>query len=336
MTAQNILNDIKQRKFKPLYLLQGEEAYYIDLISDSIETTVLNEAQKGFDQSIMYGKDVDFATIVSAAKRYPMLSDHQVIIVKEAQGLKWKGDDEILSKYIENPTPTTILVFAYKYGKLDKRTKLYKAIDKCGVIFDSDKLYDNKVAAWIVDELQSSGHKIHPQGAALMADYLGTDLSKIANEIQKLVLNVPPNREISVQDIEQNIGISKDFNVFELNTALGKRDAVKAIQIVDYFAANPKNNPFVLVIGSLAGYFTKLLRYHYLPDKSSNSVAKELGVHPFFTKEYDLAARNFNRRKLFDIISVLKECDLKSKGVNAGANTSDGDLMREMIFKILN
>jgi len=336
MNAQTILNDIKQRKFKPLYLLHGEEAYYIDLISDSIENAVLDDAQKGFDQTILYGKDVDFAAVVSAAKRYPMMSDYQVIIVKEAQGLKWKGDDVFLTKYIENPTPTTILVFAYKYSKFDKRTKIYKAIEKKGVVFESDKLYDNKIAAWIVEELQRTGHRIHPQAAAMMADYLGTDLSKIANEAEKLVLNVPKDREISVQDIERNIGISKDFNIFELNTALGKRDAVKAIQIVDYFAANPKSNPFVMVVGALGGYFTKLLRYHYLADKSSANVAKELGVHPFFTKEYDLAARNFNRRKLFDTLSVLREYDLKSKGLNAGANTSDGDLMREMIFKILN
>lgn len=336
MNAQAILNDIKQRKFKPLYLLHGEESYYIDLITERVENDVLNEGQKGFDQTILYGKETDFSTIVSAAKRYPMLSDHQVIIVKEAQGLKWKGDDEFLAKYIEQPTPSTILVFAFKHGKFDKRTKLYKAIEKKGVVFESEKLYDNKVAPWISDELQQQGHKIHPQAAALMADYLGTDLSKIANEVQKLLLNVPKEREISVQDIEQNIGISKDFNVFELNSALGKREVLKAVQIVDYFSSNPKSNPFVVVIGSLAGYFTKLLKYHYLTDKSSAAVAKELGVHPFFTKEYDIAARNFNRRKLFDVIAVLSEYDLKSKGLNAGPNTSDGDLMREMIFKILN
>ena len=320
MSAQPILSDIKQRKFKPLYLLHGEESYYIDLIADSIENNVLNEGQKGFDQTILYGKDTDFSTIVSAAKRYPMMSDYQVIIVKEAQGLKWKGDDAFLTKYIDQPTPTTILVFAYKHGKFDKRTKLYKAIEKKGIVFESEKLYDNKVAPWISEELQRNGQKIHPQAAALMADYLGTDLSKIANEVQKLVLNVPKDREISVQDIEQNIGISKDFNVFELNSALGKREVLKAVQIVDYF---------------LAGYFTKLLKYHYLPDKSSAVVAKELGVHPFFTKEYDAAARNFNRRKLFDVIAVLREYDLKSKGLNAGPNTSDGELMREMVFKIL-
>lgn len=336
MSAQSILKDIQQRKFKPLYLLHGEEAYYIDLISDYIENNVLTEGQKGFDQTILYGKDTDFSTIVSAAKRYPMMSDYQVVIIKEAQGLKWKGDDAFLTKYIDQPTPTTILVFAFKHGKFDKRTKLYKAIEKKGVVFESEKLYDNKVAPWISEELQRNGQKIHPQAAALMADYLGTDLSKIANEVQKLVLNVPKDREISVQDIEQNIGISKDFNVFELNSALGKREVLKAVQIVDYFASNPKSNPFVVVIGSLAGYFTKLLKYHYLPDKSSAIVAKELGVHPFFTKEYDIAARNFNRRKLFDIMAVLREYDLKSKGLNAGPNTSDGELMREMIFRILN
>jgi DNA polymerase-3 subunit delta len=336
MNAQSILSDIKQRKFKPLYLLHGEESYYIDLISESMENSVLDDSQKGFDQTILYGKDTDFSTIVSVAKRYPMLSEYQVILVKEAQGLKWKGDDDFLMKYIEQPTPTTILVFAFKHGKFDKRTKLYKALEKKGIAFESEKLYDNKVAPWIVEELQRNGQRVHPQAAALMADYLGTDLSKIANEVQKLVLNVPKDREISVQDIEQNIGISKDFNVFELNSALGKREVLKAVQIVDYFASNPKSNPFVVVIGSLAGYFTKLLKYHYLPDKSSAVVAKELGVHPFFTKEYDMAARNFNRRKLFDVLSVLREYDLKSKGLNAGPNTSDGDLMREMIFKILN
>lgn len=336
MSVKAILADIDKRKFKPVYLLHGEEAYYIDLVSDAIERTVLNESQKGFDQTILYGKDTDFTTIVSAAKRYPMMSDYQVIIVKEAQGLKWKGEDELFAKYLENPTPTTILVIAYKYAKFDKRSKLYKQIDKSGVAFESEKVRDYKVAEWIVGELQHEGRKIHPQAAALMADYLGTDLSKIANELEKLILNVPGDREVSVQDIEQNIGISKDFNVFELNAALTKRDVTKAIQIVDYFAANPKSNPIVVVMGALAGYFTKVLKYHYLQDKSSQSVAKELGVHPFFTKEYDLAGRNFSRRKVFDVLSVIAEYDLKSKGLHAGPNTSTGDLMREMIVKILN
>ncbi|TCV19257.1 DNA polymerase III delta subunit [Sphingobacterium alimentarium] len=336
MKVQDILSSLKQRKYKPIYLLHGEESHYIDEICGVIENTVLNHAQKGFDQTILYGKDVDFSTIISAAKRYPMMSDYQVILVKEAQGLKWKGEEdvEMLRKYVENPTPTTILVFAYKYSKFDKRTKLYKSIEKAGVAFESAKLYDNKVAPWIVEEFQGQGRRIHPQAAALMAEYLGTDLSKVANEVQKLLLNVGAEREISVQDIEQNIGISKDFNVFELNNALGKRDALKAIQIVDYFAANPKSNPVVLVMGTLYGYFSKVLKYHYLPDKSS--AAKELGVNPFFVKDYELAARNFNKLKLFQVMTILKDYDLKFKGLDAGPNTSDGDLLREMIFKILN
>lgn len=336
MSAQILLNDIKQRRFKPIYLLHGEESYYIDLIADSIENTVLDEAHKGFDQTILYGKDVDFLQIISMAKRYPMMGEYQVIIIKEAQGLKWKEESEFLSKYVEQLTPSTILVFAFKHAKFDSRTKLYKAIEKKGLVFESKKIYDNKIGAWIVDELKTSGHKIQLQGAELMANYLGNDLSKIANELQKLILNVPKSREISMLDIEQNIGISKDFNVYELQNAIGMRDTLKALQIVDYFSANPKSNNIVRVISTLSGYFTKILRYHYLSDKSSASVAKALGVHPFYVREYEQASRNFSRRKIFTVFSVLRDSDLKSKGLNVGLNTSDGDQMREMIFKILN
>lgn len=335
MDANAILSDIKKRKFQPVYLLHGEEAYFIDLVSDAIEHTVLNDAQKGFDQTILYGKDADFTTIVNAAKRYPMMSDYQVIIVKEAHNLKWK-DDELLQRYLETPTPTTILVFAHKYGLVDKRKKTYKLFDKAGVVLESKKIYDDKVAPWIGQQFQSAGRKIHPQAAAMMADYLGTDLSKVANEIEKLLLNVAKDKEIVPEDIERNIGISKDFNVFELNAALTKRNTFKAFQIVDYFAANPKSNPIPVVIGSLGGYFTKVLKYHYLPDKSSQVAAKALGVHPFFTKEYEMAARNYHRGKTFEIIHIIKEYDLKSKGMNIGPNVSQGDLLKEMVYKILN
>lgn len=335
MNVNSLLSDIKQRKFKPVYLLHGEEAYYIDFISDRIEQTVLQEAQRGFDQTILYGKDTDFSTIISAAKRYPMMSDYQVIIVKEAQNLKWKTDD-LFAKYAENPTPTTILVLAYKHGKFDKRTKLFKQIDKVGVAFESEKLYENKIGPWITEEVQREGTRIHPQAAALMAEYLGTDLSKVANEVQKLILNVSKDQEISLKDVEDNIGISKDYNVFELNNALGRRDVLKAFQIIDYFEANPKSNPFVVVLGSLGGYFTRILKYHYLMDKSPQSIAKGLGVSPYIAKEYDLASRNYNKRKTFDIFAILHEYDLKSKGLHVGPHTTPGELMREMIFKILN
>lgn len=333
MNISPILTDIKKRKFQPVYLLHGEESYFIDVISDALEHTVLNDAQKGFDQTVLYGKDTDFSTIVSAAKRYPMMSDHQLIIIKEAQDLKWK-DDELLLKYVEQCTASTVLVFDYKYGKFDKRKKLYKAIEKKGLVVESNKLYDDKVASWVISFIKEQGWNIHPQAAALLSEYLGTELSKIVNELNKLMLNVPKEREIVVSDIEQNIGISKDFNVFELNTALAKRNAFKAYQIVDYFAANPKSNPLVLVLGTIAGYFTKILKYHYIVDKST--AAKELGVHPFFLKEYELAARNYNRRKTFAIIAALKDADLKSKGMNIGSNTNAKDILTELIFTILN
>jgi DNA polymerase-3 subunit delta len=333
MNISPILTDIKKRKFQPVYLLHGEESYFIDVISDALEHTVLNDAQKGFDQTVLYGKDTDFSTIVNAAKRYPMMSDHQLIIIKESQDLKWK-DDELLLKYVEQCTVSTVLVFDYKYAKFDKRKKLYKAIEKKGLVVESNKLYDDKVAAWVISYIKEQGWNIHPQAAALMSEYLGAELSKIVNELNKLMLNVPKEREIVVADIEQNIGISKDFNVFELNTALAKRNAFKAYQIIDYFAANPKSNPLVLVLGNIAGYFTKILKYHYIVDKST--AAKELGVHPFFMKEYELAARNYNRRKTFAIIEALKDADLKSKGMHVGANTSTKDILTELIFTILN
>lgn len=333
MDTNKIISDIKGRKLLPVYLLHGEEPYAIDLVSDCIETQVLDEAQRGFDQTVLYGKDTDFATIVSAARRYPMMSDYQVIIVKEAQNLKWKEDD-LLVTYLENPMKSTVLVLAYKHGKFDKRRKVYKVAEKAGAVLESPKLYDDKVAPWINTFVKDRGWRIHPQASAMMAEYLGADLSKVVNELEKLMLNVPKEQEIAVQDIERNIGISKEFNVFELTTALAKRDAAKAFRIVDYFAANPRSNPMPVVLGAMAGYFTKVLKYHYLTDKSPQSLSRELGVHPFFTREYDLAARAFNRRKTFDIMSHLRECDLKSKGLNA-VNLEQGDLLKELIYKIL-
>ncbi|WP_262245648.1 DNA polymerase III subunit delta [Parapedobacter soli] len=333
MDTNKIIADIKARKLVPVYLLHGEESYAIDLVSDCVETHVLEEAQKGFDQTVLYGKDTDFATIVSAARRYPMMSDYQVIIIKEAQNLKWK-EDELLVAYLENPMKSTVLVLAYKHGKFDKRRKVYKVAEKAGVVLESPKLYDDKVAPWINSYVTTRGWRIHPQAAAMVAEYLGTDLSKVVNELDKLMLNVPKEQEIAVQDIERNIGISKDFNVFELTTALAKRDVVKAFRIVDYFAANPRSNPMPVVLGAMGSYFTKVLKYHYLPDKSPQALSRELGVHPFFTREYDIAARSYNRRKTFDIMSHLREYDLKSKGLNA-VNLEQGDLLKELVYKIL-
>lgn len=334
-TANQILEELKSKKYRPVYFLHGEESYYIDVISDYIENQVLDDMQKGFDQTILYGKDTDFVTFVNAARRFPMMATHQVILIKEAQQLKWKSDEEVLLKYFENPMPNTILVIAYKHGKFDKRKKVFKAAEKVGVVFESAKLYDDKIPAWVASYLKAKNRKIHPHAAALISEYLGADLGKVVNELEKLLLNVSADREIDLQDIEKYIGISKDFNVFELNTALAKKDTLKAYRIVDYLAANQRSNPIQLTIGAMGSYFTKILKYHYLPDKSPSMVAKELSVHPFFTREYEIGARNYNQAKMFYVINCLHEYDMKIKGVGAG-EVSNGDLLKELVYKILN
>jgi DNA polymerase III subunit delta len=342
MDFKELLKDLKNRQFKPIYLLHGEESYYIDKISDFIEDNVLSDAEKGFNQSVFYGKDSDIMSILNAAKRYPMMSDYQVILVKEAQELKWGKDGEDDKKapdpllaYFENPLPSTILVFCFRHAKFDKRKKTYKAIEKKGIVFESASLNDNKISAWIESFVREKGYKIQAQAAALMAEYLGNDLSKVSNELEKLMLNVKAGQEINTTDIQNNIGISKDYNVFELQHAISRKDAFKANQIINYFAENPKNNPIFLVLGNLNSYFSKILKFHYATDRSPQGLAKELGIGPYFVKDYEQAARSYNKEKVFRIISYLRECDLKVKGVEASGNTEQADLMKELLFKII-
>lgn len=342
MDFKDLLKSLKNRQFKPIYLLHGEESYYIDKISDFIEENVLSEAERGFNQSVFYGKDSDILSIINAAKRYPMMSEYQVIIVKEAQELKWGKDGEEDKKapdpllaYFENPLASTILVFCFRHAKFDKRKKTYKAIEKTGIVFESSSLNDYKIASWIESYVQEKGFKIQAQASALMAEYLGNDLSKISNELEKLMLNVKQGQEINTNDIQNNIGISKDFNVFELQHALTRKDAYKANQIINYFAENPKNNPIFLVLGNLNSYFSKILRVHYASDRSPQGLAKELGLSPFFVKDFEQAAKVYSKEKLFRIMSYLRECDVKVKGVDASGNTEQGDLMKELIFKII-
>ena len=342
MDINNLIKDLKSRKFKPVYLLHGEESYYIDKISDFIEENVLNDAEKGFNQSIFYGKDSDIMSILNAAKRYPMMSEYQVILVKEAQELKWgkDGDDDKklsdpLLSYFENPLQSTILVFCFRNGKFDKRKKTYKTIEKTGIVFESATLNDNKVSAWIESFVHQKGYKIQAQASALMAEYLGNDLSKVCNELEKLMLNVKVGQEINTDDIQNNIGISKEYNVFELQNAIARKDAFKVNQIINYFAENPKNNPIFLLLGNLNSYFGKILKVHYATDRSPQGLARELGVSPYFVKDFENAARNHSKEKVFRIISYLRECDLKSKGVDASANTEHGELMKELLFKII-
>lgn len=342
MTAAALLNDLKSRKFKPVYLFHGEEPYYIDLFGDFIEANLLTDAEKGFNQTVVYGRDTDIITVLNAAKRFPMMSEYQLVMVKEAQDMKWgkdgeddkKGPDPLLS-YLEKPVPSTILVFCYKHAKFDKRKKTYKAIEKNGLVFESGTIYDNKVPAWIEEYCKDKAYRIQPRAAALMAEYLGNDLSKISNELEKLMLNVPKSNEITVEDVQNNIGISKEYNVFELQDALARRDPLKANQIIDYFASNPKSNPIQMVLGALNTWFTKILKYHYVSDKSTQSLAKELGVNPFFVKDYELAAKNYNAWKTIEVVGYLREYDLKTKGVDSTGNTTDGELLKELVFKII-
>lgn len=333
MTVIDIIKDIKAKKLKPIYLLHGDESYYIDLISDYLEENVLSEAEKSFNQTIFYGKDADVMSVLNASKRYPMMSDYQLVMVKEAQELKLDKSAEQFQAYCESPLKSTVLVLCHKYGKFDKRKKVYKIIEKNGLVFESASIYDNKVPAWIEDFIKTRGYHINHTASALLGEYLGNDLSKVANELDKLMLNVAKGQEIGTKEVQDNIGISKEYNVFELQNALSKRDVFKANQIVNYFEANPKANPMVLVMGNLAGYFTKILKYHYIKDKSQ--AAREMGVNPYFLKDYEFAAKNYPLGKTFEVISLLREYDLKSKGVDSTGNTEAGGLMKELVYKII-
>lgn len=349
--ADQILLDLKRRIFKPIYFLNGEEAHYIDVISDYIENNVLEEADKEFNQTVVYGKDVNLVGVLGLARQFPMMSEYNVVIVKEAQNLKELNksagsDDEGDAKsdgnsatpqfinYINNPQPSTILVFCFKYKTIDKRSAVAKALQKHAVFLESKKLYDNQVPEWINNYVKEKKYTISPKASFLIAEFLGADLGKIANEINKLLISLPAGKEITPELVQDNIGISKDFNVFELQDALAKKDILKANRIINHFAANEKENPAPLVLASLYGYFSKILKYHFLADKSKFAAAGALGVNPFFVEGYARAAANYNSAKLKQVFSYLKECDLKSKGVNNSSATY-GELLKEMVFKIL-
>lgn len=328
-----LVADIKKGQVKPIYFLMGEEAYYIDKLSDFIEDTILDEAEKGFNQIVLYGRDVTIDDIVSNAKRYPMMADRQVVIVKEAQDLS--RSIEKLASYAENPQPTTVLVVNYKYKKIDKRKALYKAINKHGgVVFESKKLYDNQVPDWIRRVLKGDGYDISPKAAQMLVEFLGTDLSKVNNELNKLKIVLPQGTQITPEHVEENIGISKDFNNFELRKAVGERNIVKAHQIAKYFADNPKDNPMVVTVALLFNFFSQLLHLHGMTDKNPRSVASALRVNPYFVNEYLTAARNYPMKKVSAVVALLREFDVKSKGVGANA-VPQGDLLRELLVRVM-
>lgn len=330
--VKRIVAEIRKGNIKPIYFLYGEEPYFIDRLSDFISNSVLTEEEKGFNQMILYGKDVTIDDIVGHAKRYPMMSERQVIMVKEAQHLS--RTIEQLTPYAETPQPTTVLVICYKYKKLDKRKKLYKEVQKNGQLLESNKLYEDKVPEWLRKNLQAEGHAITHKAAMLLVEYLGNDLSRIDNELKKLKMVLPGQIEITPKHIEEHIGISKDYNNFELKKAIGERNVLKATKIITYFAQNPKDNPFVLTVTLLHSFFSQLLQYHGLKDHSSKSVASALRINPYFVQEYQVAARNYPMKRVSEIISYLREMDLKGKGLGANG-LSQSDLLKELLVKII-
>jgi DNA polymerase-3 subunit delta len=332
ISYDQVLTDLRKKVYSPVYFLMGEEPYYIDQISDFIHNNVLDEGEKEFDQTVLYGKDIDVSTIINAAKRYPMMGKYQVLIIKEAQLIK-NWDD--LIHYLSHPLKSTILVICYKYGTPDKRKKWFQEIGKVGIVFESSKLRDYEISNWISKYAKSKNVAIEDKAVAMLSEYLGTDLSKLVNELEKLILTKPTNQKsITPELIEKNIGISKDFNVFELQAALISRDALKANRIIRYFAENKKANPMVLVLAQLFKFFSDLMIFHYLPDKSQGAAAAELKVNPYFIKDYLKASQVFGAWKTMNIITYIRETDARYKGID-NPSTDEGDLMKELIFKIL-
>ena len=329
--AVKIVNEIKAGNIKPVYFLMGDEPYYIDKLSDYIEQNVLSEDEKGFNQTVLYGRDVSVEDIISTSKRYPMMAERQVVIVKEAQDLVKTIDK--LEHYAEQPMPSTVLVICYKYKTLDKRKKLLKNLQKNGTVFESKKLYENQVGDWIKRVLSGKNYAIEPKAAAMLVEFLGNDLSKISNELDKLSIILPKGSTITPKIIEENIGFSKDFNVFELRKAIGERNQLKAYQIAQYFTDNPKDNPMIVTTSLIFSFFSQILHYHGLKDRNPKNVAAALKINPYFIKEYDVALRNYPMRKVSAIVAALREIDVKSKGVGANA-LGNGDLLKEMLYHI--
>lgn len=333
VTYEEIARDLKNRVYKPVYYLMGEESYYIDKISEYIADTVLTAEEKEFNQTVVYGGDTDIATIINAAKRYPMMSDYQVVIVKEAQHVKHM---EELSFYLQKPLLSTILVFCHKHGVLDRRKKLAAEIEKVGVLFESKKIKDSQLTGFIASYLKRKSVDIEPKAADMMAEFVGTDLSRMAGELDKLIITLPAGaRRVTSEQIEQNIGISKDYNTYELRAALVAKDVLKANKIIKYFEENPKNNPIQMTLSTLFGFFSNLMLAYYAPDKTEQGIAAQLGLKSSWqAREYMTAMRQYTGVKVMEIIGEIRYCDARSKGVD-NVSLSDGDLLRELIYKIL-
>ncbi len=335
MTFEEILRDIQAKRFMPVYFLHGEEPFFIDRIADAVEAHALTEAEKGFNQTILYGKEVDPVTLLDYLRRYPMMSERQVVILREAQEMKGLAE---LAAYVENPMLSTVFVVCHKHKKFDMRTKAGKALQgKNTVLLESKRLYDNQVPDWISGYCKTKKLAIEPQAAALLAEYLGSDLDRIANELDKLVLNLPAGTAVTPAHVQEYVGINKDYNVFELQKAFATRDHPKIARIREHFASNIRRNPLIVTIGSLYTYFSKVYMLHSIKNSSDAEMVKTLELRSeWFLKEYKLAANNYSPAQTAHVISLLKEYDLRSKGVdNDTTSTGEEELMKELFWKIL-
>lgn len=337
VSPEKVLQELKNNQYAPVYFLQGDEPYYIDLIADHIEANCLTESEKGFNQTILYGKDAPMNVVLNNARRFPMMSERQVVIVKEAQEIPDLGKeagDRMLEAYLKSPLPSTVLVFCHKYKTLDGRKSLGKMMDKSAVLVTTKKLYDNQIPEWVENYFRQKGFKINPRAASIIAESIGNDLSRLANETDKLLINIAKGTEVNEEMIEKYVGISREYNVFELQKALIQKDIVKANKIVNYFESNPKNNPIIPIITVLFGFFSKLILVHTAENKSEATLVKLLQVNPYFVKDYTKAASTYPIQKVIHIIGYLREADLRSKGVD-NATTTEGQILKELIFKIL-
>lgn len=334
MTSDQLISDLKKGNYKPVYFLYGMEAYFIDEITRYFEQKVLQESERAFNQMILYGKEADYQAVVDNARRYPMMAPYQLVILKEAQEMKNLAS---LLNYIEKPTPTTILVICHKHKRFNINTKFGKALKAKAVVFQAKPLYDNQVPEWITKYLKKKKLVVEPAASELLAEYLGTSLSKVVNELDKLRVNLPEGTQVTTKHIEDNIGISKDYNVFELQKALTQRDVLKSNRIVNYFASNPKKNSLPAVISALYNYFSKVYMLHFLKQLPEAELLSALSLRSsFFLREYRAGARSYPLPKTEKVLGLLKDFDLKSKGVDYNSTGKpDGELLKELIWRIL-
>ncbi len=334
LTEKQLIDSLKAGKYLPVYLITGEDNYYIDIVSDYFEKQVIDPSFSDFDMSIVYGRDVTMHAVVSLAQQFPMMSPIRLVLVKEAQDINIK-EWELLSKYLESPQPQTLLVFCYRHKKLDKRIAAYKAIAKVGGICEHAKMRDNDMPDWIGSYVNQHGYAITQRGSMLIAEHIGNDLGKVTNELEKVFISLHQGDTIDEDIIEREIGISKEYNVFELQNAIGRRDVVKCNRIVNHFAANPKDNPIQAVLPNLYNYVIKVMIYHQLEDKSQKNAASALGVHPYFIRDYATAAGNYSLGKLASCIGYIDEADRRSKGIRSANTVTDGEILKELVFKII-